>query len=222
MAGPFQEMSAIAVRFSKVATDGTPAFNTAQGAFALCSGVTSLEFDHEIQAGTDIFELDGRGLPCVVRKRPDIVKWTTFTLTLCTRDHRVDEILGVAQAVGPAPAPTGKVINTAQGCGDAETPNGFIMELWSERWDCNAADDDPYLRAVFPRCYATPAGYTKENGVARPVYRGFSVANPNFGDGPFGDLDDLAAFSEWSYGEVDDDALPTCTGAYIPLPSGAS
>lgn len=224
MAGPFQEMSALAVRLSKLTTTGAPDFNTALGAFALCAGLSSFQFDHEIAEGQEFYEVDGGGNPCVSRKRPDIVKRTTFTLTLCTRDHRVDEIMGVGSPVGPAPAPTGKVVNVTQGCGGVTTPNGFALELWSERWDCNAADEDPYIRSVLGRAYAVPAGFTKENGVAKPVYKGFSVPNPNFGDGPFGDLDDLVGFTDWSYAEVDDDALPTCADplAYIPLPSSAS
>lgn len=223
MAGPFQEIGAIAVRLTKCGPTGAPLFNNARGAFALCHGLSSFQFDHDIQDGQELYEEDGNGDPCVVRKRPSRVKRTTWTLTLCTRDHRVDEIMGVADAVGPAPAPTGKVVNVAQGCGGVADPDGFIIELWSERWDCNAADDDPYLRSILGRNYAVPSGYTKENGVAKPVYKGFSVPNPNFGDGPFGDLDELVGFADWSYAEVDDDALPTCPdSAYLPTPSGAS
>src|SRR5262245_762682 len=81
-----------AVRVSRAAVDGTPDYGNPVGAFVLCGGVSTFEFDYEIEAGSSIFQRDAAGNPCVNRRRPDDVKWTTFTLTMCRDDHRFREI----------------------------------------------------------------------------------------------------------------------------------
>lgn len=229
MAGPFQGIGANMVRISRGLADGTPDYGN-PSAVLLCAGVSSLEWDHEVQTGEDIYEADGAGNACVVRKKDDVVKFTTFTLTLCTQDHRIDDVLGVATPVLSAGAPVGRVVEVGSGCGVAVTRPVAIIELWSDRWQCSAYDlDDPYLRTVLPMAKLTPAGSTFENGVQKPVYRGFSTANPNFDDGPFGDLDVVTSITAgWSFGQFDDTDMPDCPYTdladfdYVTIPPSAS
>lgn len=222
----FQEMSVLAVRASQLVPGGAPDFDNAEGALVLCDGISTFEFAHEIYEGEEFTEVDAGGKLCVSRKRDNAVKYTTFTLTLCSRSHAFDDLVGVAEAVRDDDDDiVGKIVNVAIGCSGAPVSNGVALELWSERWDCNAqADPNPFLRSVLPLSKLTPVGFTKENGVAKPVYQGFSLANPNFGDGPFGDLDDVVDEHDWCYGEFDDDALPTCPDPfdYVAIPAAAS
>lgn len=217
-------IGACAIRVSRLDADGTPDFDNPTGAFALCGGITKFEHDFDTEKGKEIFEEDACGNACVIRKRPDRTKRATFKLTLCKPDYRFDEILGVAVALTSAGDVVGKAVQAAQGCGGVTFGNGVALELWSEGWDCDSAADPAYVRAVLPQCFFTPNGYTRENGVSLPVYEGFSQVNDNFGDGPFGDLDELVGVPNWVYAELDDDALPTCPDPldYIPVPGSAS
>lgn len=222
---PSSIIGACAVRVSRLQADGTPSYSNAQGAFALCGGISKFEHDFEVEKGKDLFEEDACGAACVIRKKPDRTKYATFKLTMCKSDYRLDEILGVAQVLFTGPTINGRAFLAAQGCGSATFGNGVAIELWSEQWDCDVAlSGAPYMRSILPRCYLTPAGYTRENGVSLPVYNGFAQVNNNFDDGPFGDLDQLHGVSNWVYAETDDTALPVCAvpPVYIPTPPSGS
>lgn len=227
MSGPSTIIGANAVRVSRLQADGTPDFNNAIGALAFCGGISTFEHDFEIEAGADLFERDAAGNACVIRKRADDVKRVTFTLTMCRSDYRLDEILGVATSVIQTPGlnVVGRAFQAAQGCGTPVVRNGVAIELWSEQWDCNTAlAAAPYMRTVIPRAFLTPAGFTRQNGISLPVYKGYGQVNNNFGDGPFGDLDLLASLTNWVMADLDAAALPTCVSpvAYVPTPSSAS
>jgi hypothetical protein len=80
------------------------------------------------------------------------------------------------------------------------------------------------MRSVLPRGFLVPKGYTRENGVAMPVYTGFSTANNLWDDGPFGDADIMSGKTSWVYAEFDDVALPPCASplTYVNIPGSAS
>lgn len=154
-------MGACALRISRLRADGTPDYQNPNGAFVLCGGISTFEHDFEIQKGQDIYREDACGNPCVVRKYPDKVKRTTFTLTLCKDDYRLAEILGTATAISSGGAVVGKAVLAASGCDTPSTPHGVALELWSEQWDCSAPAATPYVRAVLGRAYLTPSGFTR-------------------------------------------------------------
>jgi hypothetical protein len=221
----FQEMSVLAVRISRLDDDGTPSFGDAEGSLVLCDGISSFEPTHELQEGEEFAELDAGGKLCVSFKRPNAVKWTSFNLTVCSWSLTLEEILGVASPVEDAGEIVGTIVNVQAGCAGASDPNAVAIELWSERIDCTERNTTfPYLRTVLPKALLSPQGWTKENGVSKPVYSGFSLANSNFGDGPWGDLDAVELETNWCYGHFLDDALPTCPDPfdYSAMPAGAS
>lgn len=221
---PASIMGACAVRISRLTADGTPDFSNPTGTVLLCGGINQFQHDYDKQTGADIYEEDACGNPVVVRKRPDKTKRATFSLTLARSHYIIDEILGVADAVTDAGQVVGRAITVAQGCGTGVQGNGVVIELWSEQWDCDVAADPPYMRTVLPMAFLTPKGFTRQNGVALPVYEGFSQPNANFGDGPWGDLDVLSPNENWALADVDDDTVPTCPDVfdYLAMPAGAS
>jgi hypothetical protein len=225
MAGPSSIIGAVQVRAAKLVATGAPDFSNPNGGFMFCGGISKFEHDFEVVEGADIFEEDAGGRACVVRKRFDRVKRSTFTLTMCRSDYRFDEILGVAVTLTSGSNAVGRYFVASTGCGTQTTPNGCSLELWSEQWDCDAAlAGAPYMRSIIPRAFLTPKGYTRENGVATPTYNGFGVVNNLWDDGPFGDADIMSGKTSWIYAEIDDVALPPCSSplAYVNIPGSAS
>src|SRR5215831_12003174 len=135
--GPSSIIGANAIRITRQAVDGTPAYAQAQGAFMLCGGISTFKHDFQIQDGADIFEEDAGGAACVVRKRQDRVKRVTFELTMCRSDYRMDEIFGLSNNIISPPNVVGRAIKSLTGCGTQTFPTGVSIELWSEQWDCD-------------------------------------------------------------------------------------
>lgn len=228
MAGPSSIIGAFAVRVARLTADGTPDFGNPTGGFMLCSGISQFEHDFETEDGEDVFERDAAGNACVIRKFPDLTKRVTFTLTMCKSDYRLDEILGVAAAITSGGTVVGRAFNMSAGCGTGTPFNGCSIELWSQQWDCSVPlAGSGFMRTVLPRCYLTPAGFTREQGVSMPVYTGYSTPNANYGDGPFGDLDILVSAgvgANWAMVDVDNTVVPACVtpAAYVNIPPSAS
>ena len=227
MAGPSSFIGVEAIRVSRLDPDGTPDFNNPTGAFMMCGGVSSFQYDWETNTGQDLYVEDARGEPCVIRKKEDKLKRLTFTLTLCRDDYRLSEILGDGDVdtIVDGSTVVGRAFNIAASCGTSTRKTGVAIELWSEQFDCDEPlADAPYVRTVLARAYLTPAGHTRENGVAAPVYSGYAVPNSNFGDGPFGDLDLLSGVTGWAMVDIDNDVVPNCATplGYINIPGSAS
>jgi hypothetical protein len=225
MAGPASIIGVQALRVGRLTADGTPDFNNPVGGFMLRGGVSPFEHDFEVEEGADIFEEDAAGNACVVRKKFDRVKRATFTLTVCRKDYRLDEILAGADAVTLGGTTVGQAVLTSAGCGTGVQPKGVSLELWSEQWDCDVPlVNQPYQRVILPRCFLTPSGFTRENGVSMPQYTGFSIANNAWGDGPWGDADVMVGHTGWCYAEIDDVAVPAAPTpiGYVGIPGSAS
>lgn len=218
-------IGARAVRISRLDEDGTPDYGNAVGAFLVRGGISTFEHGFEVEEGSNIFDRDAAGNACVIRKREDTVKWTTFTLTLCRDDPRLTEIIlhgGATLLTDEGDYPMGRGIIAGAGCGEAAASNGVCIELWSDLWDCNAPKADwPYSRAVLPRAYLTPQGYTREDGTSLPIYQGFAQANPQIGNGPFDDFDVVGDLSDLIYFDFYDDTLPAPVVPldYIEIPA---
>lgn len=227
MAGPASIIGAEAIRVARLTADGTPDYNNPLGGFMLCGGISTFQHTVVQETGDDIFVKDARGRPCVVKKQDDLIKRVEFTLTLCRDDYRLAEILcgGDVSVIGDGQKVVGAAINVAAGCGTSTGKSAVSLELWSQQWDCDVPlVDKPYMRSVLGKCKIVPDGYTRQNGASLPVYKGFSMPNANFGDGPFGDLDLLVGHTGWAMVDIDNDVVPTCVSplSYIAIPGSAS
>lgn len=226
MAGPSSIIGALAVRISRLGADGTPSFNNPTGGFLLCGGISKFEHGFDINNGQDIFEKDAAGNACVVWRQPDLTKNANFKLTMCRTDYRLNEILGISDAITDGGTNIiGHAVKSNAGCGGVAAPTPVSLEIWSHQWDCNVPlGNAPYQRAILPQCTLAPAGFARENAGALPVFNGICSANNNWGDGPFGDADVLTGHTNWCYAEIDQAALPVCapTIGYINVPGSAS
>lgn len=217
------QFGACAVRLSRQAADGTPAYGNTSGALCIAGGVNKFSHGFEIESGDEIVEKDACGNPVVVFKLDDKTKWATFELTLAKSDDRLPELLGLGQLLGPTNAPVGHTIDAAGGC-DPALQSSITLELWRQRKDCQTAMDPPLKRVVLPGCKLTPQGFDSDASVALPVYSGICQVNGKFGNGPWSDLDELVGKENWVYAEVVDDVF--CTQpkpfTYTPIPAHTS
>lgn len=224
---PSSEIGAVAVRVALLDADGTPDFNNPVGGFVLCGGISSLEYDYEVQEGAEVYQEDAGGNSCVNFKRDDRIKRVTFTLTLCRSDVRAEAMMlgNLASVVTAGPNAIGIVHKAGTGCGTPTPRNGVSIELWNERIDCNEPDADyPYNRYVLPRAYLRPGAATLDANPKAAVFTGYSVVNNNWGDGPFGDLDQASGITNWPIGKFFDVQTPVCVDplTYINIPGSAS
>lgn len=223
MVDTFTPMGVKAIRFSRLLSTGEPDWDNPRGGFLMCGGTSSMAVDAEIEAGADIFIKDASGAPCIVRKRPDLVKRFTFTLTLCKDAYEISEILGIASAIESGGEIIGRAYSTARGCTDPELGvNAVGIELWGEKWDCDTFAG--YFKRILPNARLVPAGQTLQDGETLPVYNGYTQPNDYWFDGPFGDDSDLASTTGWALVDIDEDTVPTCENGigYVPLTGGAS
>ena len=207
-------MGLCAVRVCRLLSDGSISYNNPKGNFTLLGGMSKLSYSFEIEKGADIFEFDACGLPVVIRKRPDIVKRVTGSLTLANQDYRFDEITELSVNLLTVATVTGRAIQAGQGCTGTQTKNGVSLEMWSEQWQCAAAATAPYMRSISPRAYFAPNGHDRQNGVALPVYDFFGVVNNKYHAGPLDDVTSLVGVTNWPWADLDDTALPN-----IPMPN---
>jgi hypothetical protein len=63
------------------------------------------------------------------------------------------------------------------------------IEAWEDLWDCDHQPSDPYpyRRHVFPSSRWVRGAETMQNDFNPPKFTGFTVGNPNWGLGIFGD-----------------------------------
>lgn len=225
---PSSEISAVAVRVATLTSTGAPDFGNALGGFALCGGISSLEYDYEVQEGAEVYEEDADGNSCVNLKRDDRIKRVTFTLTLCRSDIRMEALLlgNMASIVAAGQAGIGIVHKAGTGCGTGSTPRtGVSIELWNRRVDCSDYDTQyPYNRYVIPRAFVRPGAGTLDANPKAQVFEGYGIVNNNWGDGPFGDLDQAVGITNWPIGKFFDVQTPVCpaTVTYVGIPGSAS
>jgi hypothetical protein len=215
-----------AARLSRLEDDGTPVYGSATGAVVIAPGIMSLELEFEIEEGEEQFKRDSCGVAIISRKQDDTRKWVNFTLTMGQDDYRIYDIADIAQMVLDTGEIVGMAIDLGGGCeaGVAQTP--FVLETWSQQFVCAAQADSPYQRVILPFCTAQPTSETRETDPSEPTLEGKSQSNPNFSDGPFGDLDvlDDPAYEQSGIFFLDDTSVPTPPSPfdYVTTPPEAS
>lgn len=99
----------------------------------------------------------------------------------------------------------------ASPCG---TQQPFVcFEAWQDLWDCDHQPASPYqfVHWIWPSSRWQKGAITLQNDFTQPKFLGFSVANPEWGLGIYGDLPEAA---QPNGGYFFSNALPTASCGY--------
>lgn len=218
-----QGIGVCSVRLSRLASTGRPAYGNANGAVVICASTSVLTTNWETEAGVEQFVRDACGVVVTNRKKPDTVKYCTWELTLLRSDYRIPEIMELGSLLGPAGAPVGIAWFSSRRCATVAR-NGFFMEAWQERVNCDVASTPPYRRIVISQSFAVPGEEQRNEDPQESTFQGYGQTNANMADGPFNDLDVITDPTAGPMFEIDADATPNCPDpfTYVPLPADLS
>lgn len=187
---------------------------TGTGKAYITDNVSQLDYNPELQAGVDLTQLNGRGVPCLAFKGDDTVKRLNVMLGVCNQDPVLQKLIagGVAFTDGLTPGTiTGyQMVRLLT----PPTPNGVAIELWQQLIEGDALIG--YEHHVFPKVKLTPGNRTAAAAFADLQYNGYAYENPNWGD-PYGDFgQDTSAAEQYNFTTTE----PAPAG-YLDVPTGA-
>lgn len=177
------QVQACAMRVARLDTDGVPLPGASN--LYVTDALVSLDVSPVYTDGDEIEEKNANGDVCVSYVSDDSFKRYDVTLSLCTPDPELVEMLtdgGTVLTSGAATGYAGPSIGTLTG-------DGMSIELWSKRITDGILDVTyPYARWVYPRVKNLRLGsYQHANGAILPQITGRAYENPNWFDGPAND-----------------------------------
>lgn len=244
--GKYSGIDALALRISRLDSDGNIIQPSATGAYLFCcEGKVSITA--VIQTGTAI-EKTGfcAGQSCNSWETPDRITGYTGELTLCNISDEVSELLGASEGLsasvangGPAAAQlVGSLLYESGSCTSAADASGVVLETWSRPVLCKRQVTDAdgvtlYRKRVIPWAYNFTITAAQATGDAFSDYVfSFKLKPPgaNFASGPFNDngmlnplSNGLAPEQLWTAAEYwTASGPPTCaagTANYLAVPS---
>lgn len=154
------------------------------GNLYVSNALTEMTYDTTYEDGTEIFERNACGEPCIDYRGPDLKRRIQVSLTLCTHDPYLMAMLSAGDtltdgaAVGWGAAPVGAL--------DARA---ISVELWAKRINDGDLDPDfPYAWWAFPKIKNLREGQgTFGNAAKKPQFTGQGYENVNWFDGPLND-----------------------------------
>jgi len=165
---------------------------------AASSAIIRMNASPDYSQGEDFEMKNGCGQLCVTLKNCDQLKRMNLNLELCLRDAPLIELLTGAttytdgtdivgysrRGIGlPCPDSVSveiwtKAVTTQNNCPPVVLPNGSYL-------------DAQWWRIIWPKATFTLGDISFANEVATLQLTGFAENNPNFGDGPWNDVDPL-------------------------------
>jgi len=141
-----------------------------------------------IEAGQDKTLVGG--CDCIVASYRGLDKLKRFDLELdlATLEPALLEIMLGATAISQGGAISGVWWPSQLSCDGDEQPN-VAFEGWQDAWEDDHQADAPiqYVHWVWPSTRWQLGDHSLQNDFNQPKLTGFSRANPNWGDGIFGD-----------------------------------
>lgn len=215
------------VRVARLSASGAPDDGASNG--YVTDALISIAKSTVVEAGEDEVKRNGCGVTCQQARTDDVVIGSDITLTLCTLDPQLLELMidgtlfvdaGTSEVMGmKEPSP-----------GDTTVP--FCLEWWTKAWD-GSGQAEPlilsgspgYWHHVVPLAKGRFGDLTFENAITDIVVELRGRPNPNItANGPFNDWDaDVAARNgvDSGYGFWLDANLPTASCEYVNVPTGS-
>lgn len=176
------QVQACMLRVTQLDGSGVPAPGASN--MYVTDSLISLAHSPQYEEGTEIKVINGCGAVCVGYKAPPSFLRDDITLTLCTPDPQLLQLLtgGVVLTSGARVGGGAPPI----GVTPASVQNGVSIELWAKRIRSGVVDaTNPYAWWVFPKVTNLKyAGFTQENGVHQPQITGEAYENTRWYNGP--------------------------------------
>lgn len=209
--------SIYAVRTRVARLDATGATPAGAASLYVSNALVRIEFTLEYETNEALTRKNGNGDLCVnVPEKRKVKQVTVSAFEVCTEDPELEELL----AGGTILTSEGDTIGyAAPAVGVDPTPNGVSVEVWSRAIVGGVgATVNPYYHWAFPRLFLSRGSTALEEAPTAPVFTGYGLENPNWGNGP---ANDWEFDSERVYQYVRTAALPTVTDGVAAVPTQA-
>lgn len=185
--GCYQSYKAVAIRASKLNSDGTLNQPLTAGT-AYNMRPVSVQLSPQVTTGDRIEQKAGDGSLCVVIEDPDTTTGYELTVVLCQLDIELIEVMTSSDIITD-PGDSDIVIGFIAPEPDTE-PDPVEFHVWSEALDGSEQVAAPYSHWhwVFPFTQWNIGAQTLENGVLTVTLTGKARTNSSIGSGSFCDL----------------------------------
>jgi hypothetical protein len=145
-----------------------------------------LSAEVELEGGLDVSQTNGCDALCLVFRTPDKLKQINISLTLCTPEPELTQMLVPG---GSLLLSAGNTVGYAYpAVGGNPSGDGVSIEAWAKHiLDGAQHSTRPYIRFVFPRVYMQIGSKDFSNDLTLHPFDGFGIQNPNFHNGPAND-----------------------------------
>ena len=151
--------------------------------------LVTIGFSPEIEAGTDLTVKTGCDQIGATYRGADLLKRFNLTMDkLNLSPAFVSMVLG-APVILDGSDPIGWDWPNQSACGGGEDPPFVAVEFWSVAWECGGPNPGfPYWHWVFPMArFQIGDAEFSNTAFFQPALTGFTLNNPLWGHGPYGD-----------------------------------
>lgn len=189
----------LAIRVTQLNADGSHAVNSAM---YVTDNLVKLDFNPDIEAGTEVSDKNAAGAVAVTFRLPDVIKRLTMSLEIVYPDPELEVLLsgGTTYTTGGTNImgmqyPALNVFNTLA------QVNGVSLEVWTHAILNGAIDPtQPYFHWVFPRCFFRRDNRTIDINRMATVFTGYAIENTLWGSGPQSDWPwDSTKVTQWAF-----------------------
>ena len=174
-----------AVRMRIARLDATGATPAGASNMYVTDTIVKVDLKPEYVTADEVEEKNGSGALCLTYRPQDVLKDVALTLTVCSMDEELAEILGGGAVLTSAGNTVGHALPAV---GQPAMPNGISIEFWTLAiLNGMPTATNPYRWWALPRCFLkrTDASYDSKGHL--PVFEGFANENAGWGNGPNND-----------------------------------
>ena len=164
------------------------------------ANLIEIQTSPEIEAGTDLTMKSGCDAIIAAYRGPDLFKRFNFELSLGALEPGLLSLMLGGSVILDGTDPIGMGWPNQTTCA-GEPPPFVALEVWSYSWDClGQAPGTPYIHWTWPMTrWQIGQSVLGASDFFRPALTGFSLANGQWGEGPYGDgpgedIPELGAF----------------------------
>lgn len=193
-------LHAVAIRVCQLSATGS---HSAASNMYVTDNLMRLEFNPEVEAGTEVSDKNAAGNVAVTFRMPDVIKRLTLEVEAVYPDPELEVLLSGGNTFVSGAAVIGMQYPALNMPDQNAQINGISIELWTHAIVNGAIDNaagQGFMRWVFPRCFLRKGNRQADINRMASVYSGYAVENPAWGSGPMADWTwDSSRVAQWTF-----------------------